>query len=68
MPFEVLIGIFTEQQNTETKLEQNHITYLIRTKEAENKHQQLDDCHLVQKVTDKEENVNSELKEQLCTT
>lgn len=44
----------TRQQNTEKKkVEQNHIVCLIRTKEAENKHQ-LDGCHMVQNVTDTE--------------
>lgn len=35
-------------------MEQNYTSYLIRIKEAQNKHQQLDDCHLVQKMTDME--------------
>lgn len=35
-------------------MEQNHIACLIRTKEVENKHQQLDDRHMVQNMTDSE--------------
>jgi len=52
------------QQDSRTqreKVEQNHIVCLIRTKEAEDKHQ-LDDCHMVQNMTDTETMLNQGLK------
>lgn len=48
MLFKAFIGIFNKTANTHReKVEQNHIVCLIRIKEAENKHQHLDDYHMV---------------------
>lgn len=55
MLFKDFFGIFNKTADHRVeKVEQNCIVTLIRTKEAENKHQQLDDCHMVQNMTDTE--------------
>lgn len=48
MLFKASTGIFNKTANPERKkIEQNHIVCLIRIKEADHKHQHLDDCHMV---------------------
>lgn len=54
-------GIFNKTAEHREKVEQNHIVCLIRTKEAENKYQ-LDDCHMVQNMTDSETMLNQSSK------
>lgn len=63
MLFKALIAFPIGQQNTEIKVKQNHIACLIMKKEVENKHQQFDDFHMVQNMTDMEKNVNPGLKD-----